>query len=135
MSKWIPIKYEETEHLDGAKIKVMRSPMPEDGEDVLITDNDGNVQIEEFCGGRSGYWFEFSDIEDVKAWMPLPEPYTGDEPDRTERSRILRAVGRYIQTQHEEHGLSALGVNGTVYAVEDILKELDAIIREEEGTK
>ena len=59
--------------------------------------------------------------------------YDGDEPDRTERSRILRAVGRYIQTQHEEHGLSALGVNGTVYAVEDILKELDAIIREEEG--
>lgn len=56
-----------------------------------------------------------------------------DEPERTERSRILRAVGRYIQTQYEEHGLSALGVNGTVYAVEDILQELDAIIREEEG--
>ena len=57
----------------------------------------------------------------------------GEEPDRTERNRILRAVGRYILTQAEENGLSALGVNGTVYAVEDILQELDAIIREEEG--
>lgn len=50
-----------------------------------------------------------------------------------DRSCILRAVGKYVQTQAEENGLSALGVNGIVYAVEDILQELDAIIREEEG--
>ena len=58
----------------------------------------------------------------------------GDEPDRTERSCILRAVGRYIQTQHEEQGLSALGVNGFIYHVEDVLQELDALIKQEEGT-
>ena len=133
MSRWIPIKYEEVEHPDGAKIKIISSPIPDVGEDVLITDSRSFVRMEGFCGDKNGYWFEFSDMDEVRAWMPLPEPYTEDEPERTERSHILRAVGRYIQTQHEEHGLSALGVNGTVYEVEDILKELDAIIREEEG--
>lgn len=82
--------------------------------------------------------FEIQEAEDGAAAYCLLgdencDRYDEDEPERTERSRILRAVGRYIQTQHEEHGLSALGVNGTVYAVEDILQELDAIIREEEG--
>ena len=137
MSRWIPIKYEEVEHPDGAKIKIISSPIPDVGEDVLITDNKGNVRPEEFCGNKSGYWLEFSDMDEIRAWMPMPEPYDEDEdePERIERSRILRAVGRYIQMQHEEHGLSALAVNGIVYNVEDILKELDAIIREEEGEK
>ena len=58
----------------------------------------------------------------------------GCEPKTDDRSRILRAVGRYIQTQAEENGLKALGVNGAVYVVEDILQELDALIKEEEGT-
>lgn len=58
----------------------------------------------------------------------------GCEPKTDDRSRILRAVGRYIQTQAEENGLKALGVNGTVYNVEDVLQELDALIKEEEGT-
>lgn len=58
----------------------------------------------------------------------------GCEPKAVDRSSILRAVGKYILAQAEENGLSALGVNGTVYAVEDILQELDALIKEEEGT-
>ncbi len=58
----------------------------------------------------------------------------GCEPKTVDRSRILRAVGRYIQTQAEENGLSALGVNGYIYHVEDVLQELDALIKEEEGT-
>ena len=58
----------------------------------------------------------------------------GCEPKTDDRSRILRAVGRYIQTQAEENGLSALGVNGAVYVVGDSLQELDALIKEEEGT-
>ena len=58
----------------------------------------------------------------------------GCETKTDDRSRILRAVGRYIQTQAEQNGLKALGVNGIVYNVEDILQELDALIRKEEGT-
>ncbi len=58
----------------------------------------------------------------------------GCEPKTDDRSRILRAVGRYIQTQAEENGLKAIGVNGTVYDVGDVLRELDALIKEEEGT-
>lgn len=51
-----------------------------------------------------------------------------------DRSHILRAVGKYIQTQAEQNGLKALGVNGIVFGVEDVLQELDALIRREEGT-
>ena len=65
--------------------------------------------------------------EEIKSTGELYEKRHAD------RSHILRAVGRYIQTQHEQEGLKALGVNGIVYAVEDVLQELDAIIREEEG--
>lgn len=57
----------------------------------------------------------------------------GCKPKTDDRSRILRAVGRYIQTQAEENGLRALGVNGYAYYVDDVLQELDAVIREEEG--
>lgn len=57
----------------------------------------------------------------------------GCEP-KDDTARILRAVGRYIQTQAEQNGLKALGVNGIVYKVEDVLQELDTLIRKEEGT-
>lgn len=73
---------------------------------------------------------EEDDGDEVRAWMPKP---LRAMPDEKGRSRILRAVGRYIQTQAEENGLKALGVNGYVYGVEDVLQELDAVIREEEG--
>ena len=57
----------------------------------------------------------------------------GCEP-KDDTAQILRSVGRYIQTQAEQNGLKALGVNGIVYNVEDVLQELDALIRKEEGT-
>lgn len=59
----------------------------------------------------------------------------GCEPKTDDRSRILRAVGRYIQTQAEENGLKALGVNGYVYGIEDVLQELDAMLKEDETPK
>ena len=124
MSKWHHISIED-EKVVGL--------LPKSWEEVILTTEGGFITTSIFFRDDDGCYFEDYDMDEVRAWMPLPEPYTGEEPDRTERSRILRAVGRYIQTQHEEHGLSALGVNGTVYAVEDILQELDVIIREEEG--
>lgn len=126
MSKW---------HYISIKDDKVVGLLPEAGETVILTIIGGYVTTDVFDYVEEGGFFEDYDFDEVLAWMPMPEPYTGeeDEPERTERSRILRAVGRYIQTQHEEHGLSALGVNGTVYCVEDVLQELDAIIREEEG--
>lgn len=51
------------------------------------------------------------------------------------RKLILRTVGKYIQTQHEENGLGMLGVNDQLFPVEVILEELDAMIRGEEAPK
>lgn len=51
------------------------------------------------------------------------------------REMILRTVGKYIQTQHEENGLDMLGVNDHLFPVEAILEELDAMIREKEAPK
>lgn len=121
MSKWNYISIE-----DGKVIGVL----PEAGQEVILTTEGGFVTTDIFDYVEEGGFFENYDLDEVRAWMPMPVRAL---PDAKDRSRILRAVGRYIQTQAEESGLSALGVNGTVYAVEDVLQELDAIIREEEG--
>ena len=122
MSKWNYISIKEGEIV---------GKLPEDGEEVILTTEGGFVVTDIFCReDNDGCYFEGYDIEEVRAWMPMPLRAL---PDAEDRSRILRAVGRYIQTQHEQKGLAALGVNGIVYDVEDVLQELDAIIREEEG--
>ena len=51
------------------------------------------------------------------------------------RKLILRTVGKYIQTQHEENGVSIMGVNDHLFPVEVILQTLDDMIREEEAPK
>ena len=65
--KWIPV----TERL------------PEKKEIVLITNNKGHVR----CGQYQGvfddknyrWWWKHNTLEEVLAWMPLPEPYRGDQ--------------------------------------------------------
>ena len=121
MSKWNYISIKDGE-IVGA--------LPDYGKDCIITTNDDRIETDvfEWDPDDIGY-FRVTPWENVRAWMPLPEPAS----PVGERSHILRAVGRYIQTQAEENGLRALGVNGIVYNVEDVLQELDALIREEEG--
>ena len=82
MSEWIPITMRpmtEDEKLwhescyDDAMI--LNCPLPEDGQEVLITVN-GNTWIDTFIrDDTDGCYFESYDIDEVKAWMPLPEPY------------------------------------------------------------
>ena len=92
MDKWIPITYRpmndeekkyyeertgyDTEDLE----KLLNCPLPEDGETVLITDWSGHVETDTFFkDDNDGCYFECnSDIEDVIAWMPLPEPYKSE---------------------------------------------------------
>lgn len=121
MSKWNYISIK-----DGSIV----GRLPEDEEEVILTTEGGSITTDIFCRDSDGVcYFEQYDINEVRAWMPFPEPAR----PMSERSRILRAAGKYIQTQAEESGLSALGVNGIVYNVEDVLQELDALIKEEEG--
>ena len=51
--------------------------MPEDGQEVLITTTWGDVCIDTYAYDDGCGWFEdHEDLEDIIAWMPLPEAYT-----------------------------------------------------------
>ena len=87
-NKWIPVKWheitdEEREregypkdwacHLD--------SIMPYDGQRILITTKGGFVELDE-CYSDDGCTFSLDSgydwVDDVVAWMPLPEPYKAE---------------------------------------------------------
>ena len=81
-NKWIPLTkrpmtdeereyYREWSDIDGAMI--FDCPLPEDGQEVLVSYG-GYVMVDTFCKD-DGCYFEGVDIDDVEAWMPLPEPY------------------------------------------------------------
>jgi len=86
--EWIPITYrpmDEEEKKDYSErtgydeedfYTILNCPLPEDGETVLITDRLGNVEVDIFINDVDGCYFECNcDMEDVKAWMPLPSSY------------------------------------------------------------
>ena len=88
--KWIPMTTrpmteEEREHyrecpdVEGAKI--FDCPLPEDGQEVLVSYGD-YVCVDTFCK-YDGCYFEGVDIDDVDAWMPLPKPYEPQESEDT----------------------------------------------------
>lgn len=89
--EWIPITYrpmdeeekkyyaDRTEYSVDDFDMILNCPLPEDGETVLITDSIGNVELDTFIYDCNGACFENNcDMEDVKAWMPLPKPYRND---------------------------------------------------------
>ena len=86
MSNWIPIKTrpmteEESEHyfeyidqrVDDA-YTILDCPLPEDGQEVLVSWGN-NVSVDIFVRDTDSCYFEDRDIDEVTAWMPLPEPY------------------------------------------------------------
>ena len=94
-NKWIPITSRpmtEEEKKDFAEQTgydekdfddILSCPLPEDGETVLITDRLGNVEVDTFINDCDGCYFECNcDMEDVKAWMPLPQPYKAEGSDK-----------------------------------------------------
>lgn len=73
---WNPLESDEEGMIIGS--------LPEEGKEVFITvygqveiDSFGcDVEYDESVGEFRNEWFcENNDIEDVRAWMPLPEPY------------------------------------------------------------
>ena len=86
---WIPLKTrpmteEETEHyfeytdmrIDDTYI-ILDCPLPDDGQEVLVSCGD-MVCVDTFVKDNDGCYFEGLDIDDVEAWMPLPEPYKAE---------------------------------------------------------
>lgn len=81
---WIPIKTrpltkEEKEEFGHEYAYMYDCPLPDDGQDVLITDWCGNVEIDTFCKDYDAFYFETNcDDGEVIAWMPLPTPYKAE---------------------------------------------------------
>ena len=55
---------------------VIYENLPNDGDNVLICTRHGTIHDDTFSEERYGFYFEeYGDLEDVVAWMPLPDPY------------------------------------------------------------
>lgn len=92
MDKWIPITYrdmteeekvyyaERTGYDKKLLDLIINCKLPDDGEEVLITDSLGYVQIDTFINDNDGCCFEnHFDMDEVIAWQPLPEPFKPQE--------------------------------------------------------
>ena len=84
--KWTPIKTRPLTEEEKQEIEEQGSYylefmydclLPDDGQEVLITARYGGIEKTTFFNeGYDGSYFEdYEDDGDVKAWMPLPEPY------------------------------------------------------------
>lgn len=86
---WIPVKWheitdEERKENDYPKdwVCYLDSKMPYDGQRILVTTKGGYVELDE-CYSDDGRTFSLDSgydwVDDVLAWMPLPEPYNPQE--------------------------------------------------------
>jgi len=87
-TRWIPMKTREMTKEEKEEIGfdfgyMYDCPLPDDGQEVLITDCYGNVEIDTFCRDYDGVYFEENcDDGEVVAWMPLPQPYKTESEDK-----------------------------------------------------
>jgi len=87
--RWVPIKYrpmdeEEKQYWSeymgvDDEMEMFDCPMPEDGQEILVTFKSGyvNMDVCEIDGGLYGLEGN-GDWDGIIAWMPLPEPYRKD---------------------------------------------------------
>ena len=81
---WIPIKTrpmteEEkeyySEYLFEGNGLIYECPLPEDGQEVLITSKYGRVDKTTFYADCGNYFENYEDYDEAIAWQPLPKPY------------------------------------------------------------
>lgn len=88
VNKWIPVKFrpltdaEQKEYPDYCYMA--NCPMPDDGEEILVSTKYGRVEKDE-CGFDDGYYLDsgYDWQTDIVAWMPLPKPYEPQESEET----------------------------------------------------
>ena len=89
MSNWIPIKTRPTteeekeyysEYTSYGCDFIFDCPLPDDGQEVLVSTKYGNVTMDTFWrdDGSDGCYFKNYDADDITAWMPLPDLYVDD---------------------------------------------------------
>lgn len=54
---------------------IYECPLPEDGQEVLITSKYGSVDKTTFYTDCGNYFESYEDYDEVIAWRPLPEPF------------------------------------------------------------
>ena len=88
--RWIPIKTrplteEEKEHFisigwsEDSLEFIYNCPLPDDGQEVLITDSMGNVELDTFYSDDGCYFENNCDADEVIAWRELPQPYKEEQ--------------------------------------------------------
>ena len=91
--EWIPLKtrpMDEDERKELAdklgyepedyEAVIYTSPFPDVGQEVLICLKSGDIRIDSFEDDADGFYhYRFAGMENVVAWMPLPEPWEGEE--------------------------------------------------------
>lgn len=85
--KWIPFRSRELDEEEKADHPewdcMMCSPLPDDGQRILVTikcRNHEAVQFDEFYNDSDGCYLDsgYELVDEAIAWMPLPEPYKED---------------------------------------------------------
>lgn len=81
---WIPVKTrpmteEEKEYyseylFEGNRL-IYECPLPDGGQEVLITSKYGSVEKTTFYTDCGNYFESYEDYDEVMAWMPIPEPF------------------------------------------------------------
>ena len=90
---WIPIKtrpltnkekeeYADLGYSEDSIDSMYDCPLPDDGEEVFITNRYNEVTTDTFYRDEGCYFENYCDKDDVKAWMPLPKPYKAESEDK-----------------------------------------------------
>ena len=132
--KWIPVDYhriteEEKQENDYPEdwVYCIDSPMPEEGQEILISTNEGYVEKDTCLNDGEGYYSEngYDWCGDIKAWMPLPEPYK-NEGEQNKKSDSKISVG---DTVFETDGVNVYEstVRRILYDTKNMTFDTDAI--------
>lgn len=85
--RWIPIKWHDCTDEEREKygfsndiVAVFDCEMPNNHQSILVTTSHGCV-YQDVCYIDDGYSLDsgWDWIDDIKAWMPLPEPWKGED--------------------------------------------------------
>ena len=64
-----------SEYLFEGNVLIYECPLPDDGQEVLITSKYGSVDKTTFYTDCGNYFENYEDYDEVIAWQPIPEPY------------------------------------------------------------
>lgn len=67
-----------SEYLSEGNGMIYDCPLPDDGQEVLITSKYGNVDKTTFYTDCGNYFEQYEDYDEVIAWQPLPECWKGE---------------------------------------------------------